>query len=249
MKWILILSLGFLTFLGCTPKKSSTLTIAVASNSRWVMEEIIESFRSDHETDCNLVTASSGKLTAQIMEGAPFDVFLSADMDYPNWLFEQGLVDHSPKVYARGSLVLWSITESLPPLMDSLLSKNVKSIAIANPRNAPYGRAALQVLNNYEVQVSSKLVYGENVSQATQFLISGAADLVFTSKSIVFSQEFRDLGHWKEIDPKLYDPLEQGAILISEDSEDARIFFDYLFSEKSRVIFKKHGYLTQQRIE
>jgi len=232
-----------LILLGCTRTNSPELNIAIASNCKWAMEEISDSFREEYGVKCNLISASSGKLTSQIREGAPYDLFFSADMIYPQQLFREGLVSEPPRVYALGKLVLWTAEEHTIPNPDSLSRDHIRRIAVANPKNAPYGRAAMEVLENYE-DISGKLVFAENVSQVSQFVFSGNAEVGFTSKSIVLTPEFRKLGRWVDIDPDRYTPLEQGVVILTGDSENARLFFKYVFSEKSRKILNDYGYMT-----
>ena len=235
MKKILLWITG-IVLMGCSKSGPEPLNIAVASNSRTAVEEIAMAFTDSTGIPCNIISASSGKLSAQIMEGAPFDLFLSADMDYPQDLWDQGYGQEEPWIYTRGVLVIWSMDSTLLHL-DSLSSSSIEKIALANPRNAPYGKAAMEAMGSAGETLNSKLVYGENVSQASQFLISDAAELVFTSKSVALNGE----GYWKTVNMDSYAALDQGVLRISE-SESGRRFYEFLKSEGSLEILTKYGY-------
>ena len=142
-----IIAIGIaITSCGRSPAESQELTIATAANVQFAMEEIIQAFSQDHGIPCEMIVGSSGKLTAQIVQGAPYDVFVSADMKYPQNLLGNNKTWDTPVAYAYGKLVLWTLDEDLTPELDQLKEPEVKHIAIANPRNAPYGVAAMQVL-------------------------------------------------------------------------------------------------------
>ena len=230
----------------CNEKKD-VLYIAAASNVQYAMDEIINSFETETGIPCELVTASSGKLTAQIQEGAPFHVFLSADMKYPMQLFNESKTLGKPVVYAQGKIVLWSANASLDMTMDLLNSENFKHIALPNPLNAPYGQAALEAIRFYGMyeKLLPKLVYGESVSQTNQFIMTGAADLGFTAKSIMMSPNLKGFGTWIEIDSRSYNAIDQGVVLIKNEgkrNKGAEIFFNFLFSKEAHKIFEKYGY-------
>ena len=180
-----------------------SLTIATAANMQFAMQELADRFSADTGIACNLTVGSSGKLTAQISEGAPFDLFVSADMKYPQTLYEGGLGVSPPRAYAYGSLVIWTLSETLEPDLGSLTQNVVQHIAIANPETAPYGKAARQALEHYGLYraVQPKLVYGESIAQTNQFVISGAAEAGITALSAVRSPQMQGMGYWKVLDP------------------------------------------------
>jgi len=188
------ISLGF--FYSCKTEKKDSLRIAVASNLQFVIPELVEAFSAKTGLSCEVIIGSSGKLTAQIVEGAPFDLLLSADIKYPNELSNKGFAVDQPTIYAYGALILWTAKEELIPDLDSLTSKNIAYIAMGNPKTAPYGVAAMQVLMNKEIydNISDKIVYGESISQTNQFILSQAAELGFTSKSVVLSTQMKNKG-------------------------------------------------------
>ncbi|PJZ69735.1 molybdate ABC transporter substrate-binding protein [Leptospira perolatii] len=237
----------------CRPSSSGKLTIAVAANLQHTIIEIEKEFEAETKIPVDVVLGSSGKLTTQIKEGAPYDVFISADMNYPENLFKSGWSDAPPKPYARGLLVLWSRKADLSKQDDLnlLLSPNIKKIAIANPETAPYGKAAVEALKELKIydKVKHKLVFGESISQTNQFIISQAADLGITSKSTVIAEELRGKEMWIDIDPALYNAITQGMIILKHGKEshpeESRKFYDFIASEKSKAIFLKYGYLLE----
>ena len=242
---VIFISIGF--FYSCNTEKKDSLRIAVASNLQFVMTELVQEFSENTGIDCEVIVGSSGKLTAQIIEGAPFDLLLSADVKYPNELYDKGFATDQPKVYAYGNLILWTVVEGLSPDLDSLASERIKYIAVGNPKTAPYGVAALQVLNNTGVfnSVNDKIVYGESVSQTNQFILSQAADLGFTSKSVVLSPQMINKGSWKEIDKELYEPMAQAMVVLKNRKEytiKAIQFKDFILSAKGKKILHKFGY-------
>ena len=234
---------------GCS-KPSDKIIIATAANVQYVMQDIKKEFEKESGKQIEIVVSSSGKLTTQIREGAPFDVFVSADTKYPEEIFSQGGSEGKPKVYAMGKLVLWAKDIPKPELSLELLSVDqVKKIAIPNPKMAPYGEAAIQVLEKQKdfEKLKKKLVYGESISQTAQYISSGSAEIGFNALSIVLSPEMKDKGNWIEVDSSLYKPIAQAAVLLrhSEDSpkkEGSKQFYDFLYSKKGREIFQKYGY-------
>lgn len=236
-------------FQSCEQARPERLTLAVASNMQIAMTELTEIFSETTGIKCEVVVGSSGKLTAQIIEGAPFDVLLSADMFYPQKISEAGMARGEPKVYARGSLILLTLNQEMSPSFNLLNEKAVKFIALGNPKTAPYGRAAEQALKsmNLDEKLADKLVYGESISQTNQFILSQVADLGFTSKSVVLSRGVKEKGRWIEVGDDLYDPILQGVVVVeSERSKlaEAIQFRDFLFSIEAKKILEKYGYKT-----
>lgn len=216
---------------------------------QFAIHELVEDFSKTTGIECEIIISSSGKLTAQIHEGAPFDVFVSANLKYPNDLFEKGLTLEKPKIYAYGKLVLWTMKNDLQPSIQLLESSEIKHIALANPKTAPYGNASVEVLNHYKVfqKLSSKFVYGESIAQVNQFVNSQVADLGFTSKSIVLSPKMIGKGKWIEIDDSIYSPIAQGIVCIKNDAEKEKLalsFSKFLFSKKGKKILNTFGYST-----
>ncbi len=211
------------------------------------MDDIVQVFEQSTGTPCDLIIGSSGKLTAQIREGAPYHLFVSADLSYPEKLYRDGLSYEKPVVYAKGKLVLWCMDRSGVRSVADLRDESIKYIAMANAQLAPYGLAAEQVLSYYGMldQVSTKLVFGESISQTNQFILSGAADAGFTAKSVVMSPQLQNKGRWIELPDKSYDPIEQGVIILKRNPDrlsDARKFYQFLLSDEAKNILSKYGY-------
>jgi molybdate transport system substrate-binding protein len=251
MNFRLIPAFFLVLFTGCS-KPSEKIVVATAANVQYVMKEIQQEFEKESGKKIEIVVASSGKLTTQIREGAPFDVFVSADTKYPDEIFKNGGSDQKPKVYATGTLVLWSrdIPESdLKP--EILTTEKVKKIAIPNPQTAPYGQAAIQALKslNLYTQTEKKLVYGESIAQTAQYITTGSVEAGFNALSIVLSPEMKDKRHYILIDSSLYNPIEQAAILLKHSKDSPKKatseqFYNFLYSGKAKAIFRKYGYKT-----
>lgn len=225
------------------------LHIAVAANAQFVAVKLKDAFKNETGINAELTVSSSGKLTAQIEQGAPFNVFLSADMKYPEELYGKGLTTSKPEVYAYGTLVLWTLKNiNLPKDLSILTSGDIQKIAVANPKLAPYGEAAIKVLTKQNLlqQVQPKIVYGESIAQVNQYLLSGAADVAFTAKSVVLDSVVNSKGKWIEVNSKWYDPIAQGVVVIKQTDaaqmSAANQFYQFIFSKKAKEIFKKYGY-------
>lgn len=246
---VLVSLLASSLLFACTQAKDSvnSITIATAANMHYTMQALSKAFTEETGIECQLVVSSSGKLTAQINEGAPFDVFVSADMKYPNDVYNSGQAESPPVVYAYGQLVLWTAIEGAQASIDSLNSQSIEHIALANPKTAPYGKAAMEVLEYYQLEdtIQSKLVYGESISQTNQFILSNAADIGFTALAVVMSPEMKGKGHWVALDPSIYSPIEQGVVVLNGERtniENAQLFYDFLFSDEAKMILKDFGY-------
>lgn len=245
---ILYLSFVVVFLVGCLPPVNEKLTIACAANVQYAMEELAETFQKEFGIDCNIVVSSSGKLTAQIIEGAPYDVFLSADMKYPIELYGNRLSNVAPKAYAYGQLILWTNKEDVDLSITALAHPEIRHIAIANPKTAPYGEAAMEVFKQSGLleKLESRLVYGESISQTNQFILSGAADVGITAKSSLFSPHTGN-DNWQDIDTTLYSPIAQGVVVLNhreQHQDDAQKFYEFLFSVKGKEILNKFGYST-----
>lgn len=229
---------------------AETLTVAVAANVKFAFDELQAEFKKSSGIEINPVVASSGKITAQVQSGAPFDVFMSADMEFPEALYKSGFAVSAPKVYANGVLVLWTLN-----LLDMaqgvrvLADPAVQKVAMANPRLAPYGREAMRVLDYYKLRsaVEPKLIYGESISQVNQYIDTRSASIGFTAKSVVLAPQLQGKGKWVEIPKESYDPIAQGVVLLKHGAETnavaAKRFMDFLASSKARSILEKYGYL------
>lgn len=226
------------------------ITIAVAANMQYTIKALITEYQKVHAIKIDAVLGASGNLTQQIMQGAPYDIFISADTSFPQKLSERGFTIEVPKIYAQGELVLWTTRYdiNLSQNLQLLLSNNIKSIAIANPSTAPYGSAAQFILKKYNLyeKVASKLVTGESITQTSQFIATGAADIGFTAKSIVLSDAMKRKGKWIELNMHDYPPIRQAAVLLKYSQKnnynEAKAFYDFLFLAKVKEIYKMFGY-------
>ena len=225
------------------------ITVAGAANVQFTLDELKAEFTKETGIGVKTVIGSSGKLTSQIENGAPFDVFMSADVDYPKRLYKDGVTAGEPKIYAYGALVLWTFKEiDLSQGVTVLNDGMVKKVAIASPKVAPYGRQTVNAMKYYHLypNIESKLVYGESISQVNQFITVQAVDIGFTAKSIVLSANMNNKGHWIDVDPQSYDPIAQGVVVLKyaqpKHSKEASAFYDFLFSGTAQGILKKYGY-------
>ena len=233
----------------CALRAQSTLTVAAAANLQPAVKEIAEKFEKQSGTHIALVFGSSGNLTTQIENGAPYDVFLSADMSYPERLASEGLgTRESLRRYAVGKLVLWVKKDShidLERLGErALLDPAVHKIAIANPAHAPYGAAAVAYLKtaNLRDQVNDKLVLGEDVAQAAQFVISGNAQVGIIPLSLALAPKMLETGTYHAL--KNAPTVEQGAIVLSKaaDKSAAAKFLEFIGSPDAIAILQRYGY-------
>jgi molybdate transport system substrate-binding protein len=240
-----------MAFFGGVPGAAQTkLTVAAAANLQPAVSEIAARFEKQSETHIALVFGSSGNLTTQIEHGAPYDVFLSADMSYPERLASEGLgARESLRRYAVGKLVLWVKKDShidLERLGErTLLDPGVHKIAIANPAHAPYGAAAMAYLisANLNDQVSGKLVLGEDVAQAAQFVISGNAQVGMIPLSLALAPKMIEIGRYYSLAQKA-PAVEQGAIVVSKASNKALAtrFLEFMKSPDAKAVLQRYGY-------
>ncbi len=226
------------------------IQIAVASNFILPAQAIAQIFEHESGHQMKISSGSTGKFFAQIQHGAPFDVLLSADTATPAKLIQAGLaVDHSQRTYAIGKLVLWSSNPDLITDRDAVLEKNrFNKIAIANPDLAPYGRAAVETLiksGQYQ-QLKAKIVWGENIAQTHQFVLSGNAELGFVSASQIMRDGKITQGSAWMIPESMHTPILQDAVLLSKarNSMAAQQFLDYLSTDQARNIIRQFGYDT-----
>jgi molybdate transport system substrate-binding protein len=226
------------------------LAVAAASDLQVILPTVASAFERTTGQKVNISFGSSGNFLAQIKNGAPFDMFLSADIEYPRELDREGLAEPGTLLpYATGSLVLWTRTGSGLDVrrgLEGLLSDRVRHIAIANPEHAPYGRAAVAALRAaglYE-KVRGKLVLGENVSQAGQFVQSGNADAGLVPLSFARAPAASAIGQYVAVPSSLYPPIEQAAVLVraSRNKDAARAFLAFLNQPATRTLFADAGF-------
>lgn len=227
---------------------AESLTIAVASNFAETAKHLVEEFQASSGHDVQLITGSSGRFFAQISNGAPFDIFLSADREKPAALVEAGFArSESRFTYAIGRLALWSRDELLISGDASVLQTDkFKRIAIANPRLAPYGIAASEVLNKYGLydEIRVRLVQGENIAQAYQFVFTGNAELGFVSLSQVMEGGTLVSGSAWIIPEELHLPIRQDAVILTHgmDGSAAEAFMNFMKTSESRAVIASYGY-------
>lgn len=221
------------------------VTVAVASNFGTTARELAARFEQDTDYEIRITTASTGKLYAQVINGAPFDLLLAADAERPRRLEAAGVgVAGTRFTYARGMLVLWSRTAA--DCRAALRNVDGGRVAIANPETAPYGAAARSFLQRADLwaAVRERLVIGENIAQTLQFAASGNAELGFIARSQLQAASLPPASCSWPVPESLHDPVDQQAILLQRgaDSEGARAFFEFLRSDAGRAIIQRHGY-------
>lgn len=222
-------------------------TIAVASNFNGAMAALVDSFEQITEHEIVVSYGSSGRLYAQIINGAPYDLFLSADEAKPSALITENYALDPPVIYAQGQLVLWSNLADIEVRDEKILaSADVKKVAMANPRLAPYGLATEQALKqlNFFFALQSKLVLGESVSQSFQFTHTGNAQVGFVAYSQLLSKaEFRETSYWL-LPSHLHDPINQAAVLLKRGAanEAAIGFLEFLQSVPAKELLMNFGY-------
>lgn len=234
----------------CVPALADVLTVAVAANLQFAFADLQTEFKKQSGHELRPIYSSSGKLAAQIMNGAPFDVFLSADMEYPERVYQEGFAATAPKPYAYGTLVLWTLKSlDLKEWQKLLVSPTIGRIALPNPGTAPYGREAIKVLHYFKIDrtVQSKLVYGESIAQTNQYIHSRVADIGFTAKSVVLAPDMKGVGTWIELPRNSYQPIAQGAVILKHGKQAvpaaAQQFYGFIYSQKARAILERYGYL------
>jgi len=245
MKTLLLL----LTLLvGGTAFAKDTVAIAAAADLIYCLDELDASFQKAHpDIEVKVSTGSSGNFFAQIKNGAPFDVFLSADMSYPNELIKAGLAEEkSLTPYAIGRIVVWTTKEGVDISGGIESLTKASRIAIANPDHAPYGKAAKAALEHFQLwdKMQSKIVLGENIAQTAQFVQTGNVDAGIVALSLVLSPKLAKVGYYADIPLDSYPKLEQGAVITKYGSANAAaaLYLEFLRSKEAREIFDRYGF-------
>ena len=255
-----ILILSTLTLTSCTRpdnnasegKSNNKILIAAASDLKFALDSVIAIFRNDYpENIIDVTYGSSGKLFEQIHHDAPFDLFFSADIEYPRLLKSKGLCNSDVKIYGRGRLVIWSSrVDPNEQGINTLSLKSIKKIAIANPRHAPYGKRAVEILEHYGLSdsIGYKIVYGENISQAAQFVTTGAADAGIIALSLAVSPMMQNAGKYYLIPESAHTPLDQGFVILNRaDKNDlAATFGKFILEEQATSILRYYGFEKKQ---
>ncbi len=246
MKLFLLLLFGSSLFAG-------NINIAVAANVSYAIDELKAKFaQTNPHTKIRVTLGGSGKLTAQIKHGAPYELFMSANMRYPQALFDEGFASTKPFIYAQGALAFFSVKKRDFSRGVQLLSeKSISKIAIANPKTAPYGKAALEALQNAGIlkKIESKFVYGESISQTVSYAMI-AADIGIIAKSSLYSSKmshYKKNTNWHPLNTKLYTPINQGIVILKQgkNNPEVKAFYDFILSQDAQIIFKKYGYIIQ----
>jgi molybdate transport system substrate-binding protein len=245
-----------LELFGCS-ESHKQVSVAAAADLKFAFDDIVAAFQAKHpDIQVRVTVGSSGKFFAQLHNHAPFDIFFSADMDYPRRLIEEGLVSHgSAFVYAVGHLVIWVPRDS--PLdieklgMQALLDPAVRRIAIANPKHAPYGRAAeaaLKAAGLYD-KVQERLVYGENVAQTAQFAQTGSADVAVIALSLALAPALQASGRYWEIPTDGYPRLDQGGVVLTwaKERRAAESLRDFVVGIEGKAILRRYGLFPPEK--
>jgi molybdate transport system substrate-binding protein len=254
-------SLGVLALavssLGASPpgpaaaQNACVVTVAAASDLTYAMKEVAADFEKSAACSVRVSYGSSGNFETQIENGAPFDVFFSADIEYPKKLEAQGLASPgSTYLYGIGKVILWVRNDSKLDVskgLDALRDPAVKKIAIANPLHAPYGRAAEEALRKAGVYdaIKDRLVLGENISQTAEFAETGNADAGILALSLVLSPALKDKGRYFQIPDNLYSPIQQGVVVVgaSKNHQGAQAFLDFIKTPAETAILERYGFV------
>jgi molybdate transport system substrate-binding protein len=244
-----LLILVFFAHLGARAQ-GKEIRIAAAADLKFAIGELSETFEKQTGIKVDVTYGSSGNFFSQLQNGAPFDLFFSADIAYPIELESAGLTEPgSLYEYAIGRIVIWAPADTKVDVArlgwKALLDSSVEKIAIANPEHAPYGRAAVAAMQKAGIfeSVKAKLVYGENISQAAQFVQSGNAQAGIVAMSLAISPAMQDGKRW-EIPAEMHPPLEQGAVILKDakNKDAARAFLEFVKSKPGRAILAKYGF-------
>lgn len=229
---------------------AGTIHIAVSANVTFPTKKLKEEFKKLHpEIDLKVTFGSSGKLTTQIINGAPFSLFMAANMDYPNDLYEYGIAITKPIIYVQGALVYFSVKKmDFSKGMNLLRDEGVSKIAVANPITAPYGKATFEAMKNAGVLESSipKFVFAKSISGTVSNTLK-LTDIGIISKSALYDprmKEYKQNVNWIDIDPRLYTPINQGMVILKNgyNNDEVKTFYDFILSDRAKEIFENFGY-------
>jgi molybdate transport system substrate-binding protein len=226
------------------------ITVAAAADLQFAMQDVATRFQKETGKTAHLIYGSSGNFFQQIQNGAPFDMFFSANLDYPKKLESAGLtVSGSYYPYARGKIVIWVPKDSKLDLssgMRVLLNPPIKRIAVANPEHAPYGQAAVAAMKKENIydRVKDKLVLGENISQTASFVVSGSADVGIVALSLALSPNMKDKGRYAEVPASEYPPIEQACVILSssKNKKTARQFLSFFMTPAIGDMLRNYGF-------
>lgn len=248
MKLFRILCIAWVLF-GAATARAERITVAAAADLKFALDEIVTEFRKSHPGAEVLVTyGSSGKFHTQLQQGAPFDLFFSADIAFPRELAAKGLAASEVRPYAVGRIVLWSNSRDAARMtLASLADPRITRIAIANPKHAPYGRRAEEALRAAGLwdKLQAKLVFGENIAQTAQYVQSGNAQVGLIALSLALNPELSGSGGYYLVPDSLHKPLEQAYVVTRHGAGKPLVkrFVDYLGAKKARSIMTRYGFV------
>jgi molybdate transport system substrate-binding protein len=230
--------------------KAQEITVAAAADLQSVMQDITARFQKETGKTVKVIYGSSGNFFQQIPNGAPFDMFFSANLDYPKKLETAGLTELGTFYqYAVGKIVIWVPNDSKLDVstgLRSLLNPAIKKIAVANPQHAPYGQAAVAAMKKEDVydKVADKFVLGENISQTASFVVSGSADVGVVALSLALSPNMKDKGRYTEIPTGEYPPIEQACVVLksSQQKDTAKAFLNFIKTPRVAELFRTYGF-------
>lgn len=237
----------------CSTVFAGQINVAVAANVSYAMDKLIIEFnKTNPNTKIQVTLGSSGKLVAQIKNGAPYNIFMAANMGFPQSLYDDQIAITKPVVYAQGALAMISSKElDFSKGIDIIKESSIEKIAIANPKTAPYGAATMEAIKNagLEEVTKGKFVYAESASSTVNYATT-AADIGFIPKSSLFDEnlaQYKENKNWISVDTKLYKAIEQGIVIINnaKDNMEVKAFYDFILSAKAKKIFIDYGYIVE----
>lgn len=238
----------FILLAGQAAHADDKITIAAAADLKFALDEVVVLFNKSHLAEqVDVIYGSSGKFRTQIEQGAPYDIYFSADIAYPRALKDAGLAASEVRTYGIGRIVLWSTQRAAGQMsLEGLADPAIRKIAIANPQHAPYGKRAEEALKAAGVwdKVEAKLVYGENVAQTAQFVQTGNAQVGIIALSLALSPELAKQGSYVLISDALHQPLEQGFVITRRAANNslAREFAEYMGGKEARAVMMRYGF-------
>lgn len=251
-RYFTLLWMGCMTLFTLTNTTAQKVRIAAAADLRYAMDDLMATYKkSNPDADIEAIYGSSGNAFTQILNGgAPYDMYFSADISYPQKLYEAGLTVHQPVLYAIGRIVLWSSSLDVSKGLAVLTENPRARVAIANPSHAPYGKRALETLRHYGLfdKAQAQLIYGENISQAAQFCLTGNAQIGILALSLALAPNMQNNGSYYLIDDASHNPLLQGFVILKQAKNKplAHDFAKYLSSPQAITLFEKYGFVLPE---
>lgn len=241
---ILLLGIAVLSFTSSAQK----LRVAIASSLLLPFQEIEEQFEANYDIDIELISGSSGSLTTQIINGAPYDLFISANKDFPDRLFSEGLTTTEPDILFSGKVFFWSEKEINADISTFLTNGEFRRVAIANPTLAPYGTTAKDWLERADLWggIESKLVFGNAIGQVNHYIFTNAIDAAFTSNSAANSNQLKDKGYWYQVSGAEISLVPYFVVVVgtSESPSESDSFIKHLSTGKSKDLLVKYGFVV-----